>query len=56
MDIDGSFVAPFWNQLFEAIADAGCSVSVRAEDGTTVYTVHRAPGLRLAPPTQETST
>lgn len=41
MDIDGVTVAPFWNYLFEVIADAGLRVSVRADDGTTIYTVHQ---------------
>lgn len=54
MDIDGAAVAPFWNYLFEAIADAGLSVSVRTEDGTTIYTVRRQlPPAR--PQTKETA-
>ena len=41
MDIDGEAVRPFWNYLFETLAEAGFSVSARIEGGVQVYVVHR---------------
>lgn len=53
---DADYIAPFRDFLPEALQDAGFTMTVANVGGRVVTTVHRAPGLRLAPPTQEKST